>query len=141
MLPWQGRTLFLEILGSSDLVKVRNKRRGNVEVRFIADAVKKCVYVWDAYNKNHNDASKVLKPFIQGDYFNIDLFFTGTANMEGTSLTYAHSDFMDSELGTKKKAPSKTGMKIIDNKDRYAQLYAFADQYIDGISTFFSSLK
>lgn len=86
---------FLKILGSSDLISLRAKRRGKLEVRFLADAVKKCVYVWDAENTIHQQAAKALGSLLQGDYFNITTFFTGTAELEGTSLTYKNSDLLD----------------------------------------------
>lgn len=113
----------------------------------MADAVKQCVYVWDAMNTIHRDAAKALSKFIQGDYFNIKLFFTGTALMEGTSLTYQNSDMVDSVVRLAKKGkPGKDdylfniGKKILDGKDEFANLYSFADRYIDGISAFFKSL-
>ena len=127
------------------MVKLRNKRRGPIEVRFIADANQKSVYVWDAFNTAHAEAAKALKTFIQGDYFKIDLFFTGTAMMDGTSLTYKESDTIDGYIRKVKMKKTNDdfynrGKKIIDNKDIYAELYKFADKYIEGASDFFKSL-
>ena len=143
--------LYTKIHGSSDLIALRNKRRGVIDVRFMADASKKCVYVWDAENAIHQDAAKALKKFIEGDYFDITRFFTGTASLEGTSLTYKNSDMLDGIMRDSKKKLNPSSPKdmfllnmrnlLISKKDLFAQLYAFVDKTIENATSFFKSLK
>lgn len=143
--------LYTKIHGSSDLIALRNKRKGVIDVRFMADASKKCVYVWDAENAIHQDAAKALKKFIEGDYFDITRFFTGTASLEGTSLTYKNSDMLDGIMRDSKKKLNPSSPKdmfllnmrnlLISKKDLFAQLYAFVDKTIENATSFFKSLK
>jgi len=105
-------TRFLKIRGSSDLVALRAKRRGIIDVRFLADASKKCVFVWDAENTIHQQAAKALGSLIQGDYFDVTRFFTGTAELEGTTLTYKNSDMFDGIMRQRQKIWHHTTSKI-----------------------------
>ena len=144
-------TQFIRIHGSSDLVALRNKRKGIIDIRFMADFSKKCVYVWDAENNIHQNAAKALQKFIEGNYFDITRFFTGTASLEGTSLTYKNSDMLDGILRDSKKKLNPSSPKdafllnmrnlLTSKKDLFADMYSFVDKYIDKASSFFKSIK
>lgn len=141
--------LFSRTLGTSDLVSLREKRPGKIAVRFLADSADKSVYVWDAESALHQQAAKLLGGSIQGSYYDISRVFTGTAELEGTSLTYKNSDLLDGVMRNGKKAGSTPESKflnnlrtmIISNKELFASMYSFADKYIENATSFFTSIK
>jgi hypothetical protein len=143
---------------SSDLVKLRKgMAKGDTEVRFMADAKTKTVFVWDAASHIHSQATKDLvanKAIDTPKTFDVTRFFNGTATLADGSLTYKHSDTIDALMKhlTLKSKPSKMDQNTYDSikslagaiKDGAMSLagtFDFVDRYIDGASDMFRKLK